>query len=48
MNTVDAMPHLALGLQVLGALSAAIAVSGVLSFTYDTFVRPGVSVRDTP
>jgi hypothetical protein len=42
--TVNAVPHLALGLQVLGALSAAFAVSGALSFTYDTFLRPGVSV----
>ena len=41
---MNAVPHLALGLQVLGALSAAIAVSGVLSFTYDTFLRCGVSV----
>jgi hypothetical protein len=46
MYTVNAVPHLVLGLQVLGALSAAIAVSGALSFTYDTFLRPGVSVGD--
>ena len=43
-HTVNADPILALGLQVLGALSAATAVFGVLSFTYGTFLRPGVSV----
>jgi hypothetical protein len=47
MYTVNAVPHLALGFQFLGAISAAITVSGVLSFTYDTFLRPGVSVGNT-
>ncbi|KAF8493730.1 3-ketoacyl-CoA reductase [Russula emetica] len=42
---LNAVPHLASGLQVLGAISAAITISGVLSFTYDTFLRPGVSLR---
>jgi 17beta-estradiol 17-dehydrogenase / very-long-chain 3-oxoacyl-CoA reductase len=42
---LNAVPHLALGFQFLGAISAAITVSGVLSFTYDTFLRPGVSLR---
>lgn len=42
---LDAVPHLALGFKVLGAISAAITVSGVLLFTYDTFLRPGVSLK---
>ncbi|KAI0272050.1 3-ketoacyl-CoA reductase [Russula aff. rugulosa BPL654] len=42
---LHAVPHLPLGLQVLGAISAAVAVSGVISFTYDTFLRPGISLR---
>jgi hypothetical protein len=44
--TVNAVPCLASGLQVLGTLTALTALSGILSFTFSTFLRPGVSVRD--
>ena len=43
---VNAVPYLASGLQVLGTLTAITALSSVLSFTFCTFLRPGVSVRN--
>ncbi|KAI0294105.1 3-ketoacyl-CoA reductase [Multifurca ochricompacta] len=42
---VDAIPYLALGLQVLGAFSIATAISRVLSFSFSTFARPGISLK---
>lgn len=42
---MDAMPYLAFGLQVFGALSLATAISGTLSFVFSNFVRPGVSLK---
>lgn len=42
---MDAIPYLALGLQVFGALSLATAISGTLSFVFSNFVRPGVSLK---
>ena len=42
---VNAIPYLASGLQMLGTLTALTALSSVLSFTFCTFLRPGVSVR---
>jgi hypothetical protein len=44
-SKVDAIPYLALGLQVFGAISLASAISGTFSFVFSNFVRPGVSVR---
>lgn len=41
---VNVPPHLRFGLQVLGFLSTLAAVSRVLSFTFDTFLRTGASV----
>ncbi|KAH9167220.1 3-ketoacyl-CoA reductase [Lactarius sanguifluus] len=42
---MDAIPYLASGLQVFGALSLATAISGTLSFVFSNFVRPGVSLK---
>ncbi|KAH9979801.1 3-ketoacyl-CoA reductase [Russula compacta] len=42
---VNVPPHLRFGLQVLGFLSTLAAVSRVLSFTFDTFLRTGASLR---
>ncbi|KAI0288754.1 3-ketoacyl-CoA reductase [Russula brevipes] len=42
---LNAVPRLAFALQVLGAISAPGIILGVLSFTFNTFLRPGVSLR---
>jgi len=42
---LNAVPHVGLALQVLGAITAATIVSSVLSFTFATFLRPGVNLR---
>jgi 17beta-estradiol 17-dehydrogenase / very-long-chain 3-oxoacyl-CoA reductase len=42
---MDAIPYLALGLQVFGAISLASAISGTFSFVFSNFVRPGVSLK---
>ncbi|KAI9439031.1 3-ketoacyl-CoA reductase [Lactarius indigo] len=42
---MDAIPYLALGLQVFGALSLATAISGTFSFVLSNFVRSGVSLK---
>ncbi|KAI9457331.1 3-ketoacyl-CoA reductase [Lactarius psammicola] len=42
---MDAIPYLALGLQVFGALSLATAISRTLSFVFSNFVRPGISLK---